>query len=114
MEEYLVTRWFVRSAAEHGIQVTGLRELLQLRGQHAAIEDILAEYSNHLLHFIRFFCGEEATDKLIIGGNISRAWDIFRSFNPEAFEVFDIRRSEERRVGKECVSTCRSRWSQYH
>src|SRR3546814_10397814 len=22
--------------------------------------------------------------------------------------------SEERRVGKECVSTCRSRWSQYH
>src|SRR3546814_11934812 len=26
---------------------------------------------------------------------------------------FDIR-SEERRVGKECVSTCRSRWSPYH
>src|SRR3546814_11297547 len=23
-------------------------------------------------------------------------------------------RSEERRVGKECVSTCRSRWLQYH
>src|SRR3546814_16111964 len=23
-------------------------------------------------------------------------------------------RSEERRVGKECVSTCRSRWSTYH
>ena len=26
--------------------------------------------------------------------------------------MFD--RSEERRVGKECVSTCRSRWSPYH
>src|SRR3546814_5222083 len=25
-----------------------------------------------------------------------------------------ISRSEERRVGKECVSTCRSRWSPYH
>src|SRR3546814_7975039 len=23
-------------------------------------------------------------------------------------------RTEERRVGKECVSTCRSRWSPYH
>src|SRR3546814_21188922 len=23
-------------------------------------------------------------------------------------------RSDERRVGKECVSTCSSRWSQYH
>src|SRR3546814_14227444 len=26
----------------------------------------------------------------------------------------DERRSEERRVGKECVSTCSSRWSPYH
>src|SRR3546814_4104797 len=25
-----------------------------------------------------------------------------------------VARSEERRVGKECVSTCRSRWSTYH
>src|SRR3546814_13964036 len=27
---------------------------------------------------------------------------------------FSLVRSEERRVGKECVSTCRSRWSPYH
>src|SRR3546814_19846099 len=27
---------------------------------------------------------------------------------------FTLQRSEERRVGKECVSTCRSRWSPYH
>src|SRR3546814_12187342 len=26
----------------------------------------------------------------------------------------NMMRSEERRVGKECVSTCRSRWSPYH
>src|SRR3546814_4216763 len=29
-------------------------------------------------------------------------------------KALDVKRSEERRVGKECVSTCRSRWSQYH
>src|SRR3546814_14183323 len=28
--------------------------------------------------------------------------------------VQQVTRSEERRVGKECVSTCRSRWSPYH
>src|SRR3546814_2178881 len=28
--------------------------------------------------------------------------------------VLSVMRSEERRVGKECVSTCRSRWSPYH
>src|SRR3546814_1021781 len=32
------------------------------------------------------------------------------SRTPETFVI----RSEERRVGKECVSTCRSRWSPYH
>src|SRR3546814_5251091 len=37
-----------------------------------------------------------------------------------SFGVYTLRRqqassrSEERRVGKECVSTCRSRWSPYH
>src|SRR3546814_15144951 len=30
------------------------------------------------------------------------------------FEVQKYVRSEERRVGKECVSKCRSRWSPYH
>ena len=29
-------------------------------------------------------------------------------------ETVENVRSEERRVGKECVSTCRSRWSPYH
>src|SRR3546814_20123507 len=36
----------------------------------------------------------------------------------EAHRVLELglcgKRSEERRVGKECVSTCVSRWSQYH
>src|SRR3546814_6286714 len=38
---------------------------------------------------------------------------------PESLERLEyytllFMRSEERRVGKECVSTCRSRWSPYH
>src|SRR3546814_16849572 len=36
---------------------------------------------------------------------------------PYRFAVFQddlAARSEERRVGKECVSTCRYRWSPYH
>src|SRR3546814_14578830 len=32
----------------------------------------------------------------------------------DAVRTIDAIRSEERRVGKECVSTCRSRWSPYH
>src|SRR3546814_19466348 len=32
----------------------------------------------------------------------------------EAIDALTAHRSEERRVGNECVSTCRSRWSPYH
>src|SRR3546814_14617658 len=32
----------------------------------------------------------------------------------ESLDLYDDPRSEERRVGKECVSTCRSRGSPYH
>src|SRR3546814_10562807 len=30
------------------------------------------------------------------------------------YGILPLVRSEERRVGKECASTCRSRWSPYH
>src|SRR3546814_17281293 len=33
---------------------------------------------------------------------------------PSVAMKFAFTRSEERRVGKECVSTCRSRWAPYH
>src|SRR3546814_14294305 len=36
----------------------------------------------------------------------------FLEFHQRTVRV--TKRSEERRVGKECVSTCRSRWSPYH
>src|SRR3546814_13064212 len=34
--------------------------------------------------------------------------------SPRFADELATARSEERRVGKECVSTCRSRWSPYH
>src|SRR3546814_16368819 len=43
-------------------------------------------------------------------GAAQRAADIVENEVARAREE----RSEERRVGKECVSTCRSRWSPYH
>src|SRR3546814_15304787 len=41
---------------------------------------------------------------------------LFDYADTEGMTLFgtSAKRSEERRVGKECVSTCRSRWSPYH
>src|SRR3546814_19190720 len=38
----------------------------------------------------------------------------FAELNSEDRVHVQFARSEERRVGKECVSTCRSRWSPYN
>src|SRR3546814_19601690 len=43
-----------------------------------------------------------------------KAPDFFDRRIKQTLETQALGRSEERRVGKECVSTCRSRWSPYH
>src|SRR3546814_16908522 len=50
---------------------------------------------------------------------ITKIINTYYKNNPAAFtkglrELHLNERSEERRVGKECVSKCRSRWSPYH
>src|SRR3546814_12415684 len=54
--------------------------------------------------------GEEAPEGWIVTGY---PWDAIDTPEHNAF-VKAYQRSEERRVGKECVSTCRSRGSPYH
>src|SRR3546814_16904993 len=66
----------------------------------------------------------QATDELTIASGIAAGFQQFdinlsqlavvTPGDPAAGEGNLYSRSEERRVGKECVSTCRSRWSPYH
>src|SRR3546814_14550435 len=51
-------------------------------------------------------------DPAIVLNKLRRHTQLVTSFGMNA--VCLDSRSEERRVGTECVSTCRSRWSRYH
>src|SRR3546814_12292830 len=70
---------------------------------------------------------KQGTAELAIAGPLDEPWsrlDAFPLFEEPFHLVVNrthrladrsrVERSEERRVGKECVSTCRSRWSPYH
>src|SRR3546814_14356955 len=56
--------------------------------------------------------GNAGGEKIILLGPAGRAPPV--GTDAQRIRVADRGRSEERRVGKECVSTCRSRWSPYH
>ena len=47
-----------------------------------------------------------------VDGNLGQVLQLYEGCIP--LSASSLMRSEERRVGKECVSTCRSRWSPYH
>src|SRR3546814_11845147 len=52
--------------------------------------------------------------KKILVGSGSEPHQMRGAYTPLRHNRAQLGRSEERRVGKECVSTCRSRWSPYH
>src|SRR3546814_16097139 len=69
---------------------------------------LAARIGNGLLHFGIL---QDAVELAVQSGNDGGGCTGRRQ---DALPVVRFERSEERRVGKECVSTCRSRWSQYN
>src|SRR3546814_7582314 len=72
----------------------------------------LAEVSQEMMSFAgdRLCADVESAEAFAKAGSPQELFDKQCSFARRAAQ----QRSEERRVGKECVSTCRSRWSPYH
>ena len=99
-----------------------LRSLMNVRAPMAADETFLAVQDDYLcreldargvvrLSDLRPLCG----DLYLWQGDITRlqCGAIVNAANAGMTGCY-IPRSEERRVGKECASMCRSRWSPYH
>src|SRR3546814_15895359 len=91
-----------RSRPGHGSAVDG--HLVGAREQQGAGVLNRAHAAAYGKRHETHLCGapdyiEDGPTRLMTGGNVKEA---------------QLVRSEERRVGKECVSTCRSRWSPYH
>src|SRR3546814_15118522 len=103
-----------QDAAECGLKAVALNEIFGAVGRHRQIladdraagpQNMVAQPSGSL--GIVF---EHA------GAEYRNGWDAGakRMFMRQLVDAGGETRSEERRVGKECVSKCRSRWSPYH
>ena len=95
-------------------------ELLQPVYSLNLVNKVLEPEQDGFYHYYRLV-HEEHTDRVIDGLHL--IFVELPKFSPHSYSekkgiafysVLDLIRSEERRVGKECASMCRSRWSPYH
>ena len=76
-EEYLVTRWFTRRFEElTGLKEEGLKEIVTHHQDTPAFEKLMQEYSIQLNDFLTYFSELHQCRNFIIGGNITKAWDL--------------------------------------
>src|SRR3546814_14545614 len=92
---------------------------------HDLVDELAEEHdaSGHSIHEETLQLVLMALGDALLGGPMARALGLPRDRARDlAFDMllsshkggYSPHRSDERRVGKECVSTCRSRWSTYH
>src|SRR3546814_19763059 len=92
----------------------------QKAGRYAIICTIASVTGGMLGYLIGFFLYESVGLALLGALGLTDAFPpaacYLREYGAEIILIKGATpiRSEERRVGKECVSTCRSRWSPYH
>src|SRR3546814_15848780 len=94
---------------EDTASVPGFRDIEIVRSNDAPHQVMIFEHWDDLASFEKYVTWR--TDRGDMGPMIEML------NQPPVTQIWPhrvVRRSEERRVGKECVSTCRSRWSPYH
>src|SRR3546814_15529744 len=127
--------WDVTSAKEIASLNPRLIKIPSATNQHYELQEYLCKFFGGEIHISTGMSTRDEVDSLVeFYETRGRARDVVlyacTSGYPVAFEdvcVLEINRlqerygdrvrsvrSEERRVGKECVSKCRSRWSPYH
>ncbi|HMF72201.1 MAG TPA: ROK family protein [Flavitalea sp.] len=78
-EDYISSRWFVSKYQElTGKKIHGVKELTLLSGEHEIAKIIFDEFALNLSEFLVNFAETNKTDAIVIGGNISRAYDFFK------------------------------------
>src|SRR3546814_11691509 len=77
---------------------------------------LLSSPAGNDLLFDESYCeqGRNFANKIWNAYRLIKGWEVATAAGEKKSATNGNTRSEERRVGKECVSTCRSRWSTYH
>jgi glucokinase len=90
VEEFLSTRWFLKRFEElTGEQVHGVKDIAAQVGQNEKAQAIFNEFGENLSEFLLEFIRRESPVAIVIGGNISKAYDLFKEKLLPAIHGYD-------------------------
>lgn len=77
-EDYLSSRWFIQRFAEiAGKKVSGVKDLVALAGKDQVARQLFETFGQNLGAFLLPYLVREETEMVVLGGNITQAYDLF-------------------------------------
>lgn len=77
-EDYLGTGWFVKKIREgYGLEISGVKDLLNKDFDPVICKEVFREFGNTLGEFLLPYVVRLQTNKVILGGKISKSGDLF-------------------------------------
>lgn len=77
-EEYLSTRWFTKQYHDlTGKDIKGVKALVDLSSSDPSIQHLFDEFGKNLALFLNEYIDKNTPEVVIIGGNISKAYNLF-------------------------------------
>jgi len=90
-EEFLATRWLTKRFFElSGIREDGFRNILTKHRETDAFGVLMREYTVAMHDFLRHFSEKHDADTFVLGGSISKAWELISGYHPDGFARFQI------------------------
>ncbi|MCG2616710.1 ROK family protein [Terrimonas sp. NA20] len=89
-EDFLSTRWFLKRFEElTGQRVNGVKDIAIQAGQQENAQAVFNEFGKNLSEFLLEFIRRESPSAIVIGGNISKAYDLFKGVLEPAIDGHD-------------------------
>jgi glucokinase len=79
-DDYFSTRWFRTTYRERtGREEPGVREIAARAGADTIARELFTEAGGNMAEFLAPWIGRFAADRLVVGGNIARAWSLMEA-----------------------------------
>ncbi|MFY0626821.1 MAG: ROK family protein [Reichenbachiella sp.] len=91
-DDYFSTRWFIKSyLAKTGIKEIGVREIAEKAKTDKIANELFIEFGENLAEFLIPWIHKFQPDLLVIGGNVSKAWNLIEESYQKKMDNHDLK-----------------------